>query len=56
MNSAEAICARLERVTGLRLSAQQRRALPTALTQLALETQIETDVLEARLLDDPASL
>jgi chemotaxis protein methyltransferase CheR len=56
MNNAEAICDRLERVTGLRLSVQQQRALPTALAQLALEVQIETGVLEARLLDEPALL
>jgi chemotaxis protein methyltransferase CheR len=56
MNSAEVICVRLERVTGLRLSVQQQRLLPTALAQLALEVQIETGVLEARLLDDPVLL
>jgi chemotaxis protein methyltransferase CheR len=53
MNNAEVICARLERITGLRLSVHQRRALPTALAQLALEVNLEPSVLEARLLDDP---
>jgi hypothetical protein len=53
MNNAEVICARLERITGLCSSVQQRRALPTALAQLALEVQIKSRVLEARLLDDP---